>query len=114
MGACESIENRKRESSNNLNKDEFFQNFSSSNLPSISSSVFPQTDNLMISKKHISSEKTNPLKDKEYILPETIAKRGDISKKYKISKTILGDGATALVYLAENKKKKKICNKAYF
>ena len=114
MGACESIENRKRESSNNLNKDEFFQNFSSSNLPSISSSVFPQTDNLMISKKHISSEKTNPLKDKEYILPETIAKRGDISKKYKISKTILGDGATALVYLAENKKKKKFAIKRIF
>ena len=111
MGACNSIENRKRESSNNLNKDEFFQNYSSSCLPSISSSVFPQTDNFMISKKHISSEKTNPLKEKEFILPETIAKRGDITKEYKISKTILGDGATALVYLAENKKKQKFAIK---
>ena len=114
MGACDSVGNRKRESSNNLNKEEFFQNFSSSCLPSISSSVFPQSDNLLISKKHISSEKTNPLQDKEYILPETIAKRGDITKKYKISKTILGDGATALVYLAENNKKQKFAIKRIF
>ena len=114
MGACDSLENRKRESSNNLNKDEIFQNFSSSCLPSISSSVFPPTDNLIISKKHISSDKTNPLKDKEYILPETVAKRGDITKKYKISKTILGDGATSLVYLAENNKKQKFAIKRIF
>lgn len=111
MGACDSIENRKRETSNNLNKDEFFQNFSSSCLPSISSSVFPQQDNCLISKKHKSSEKTNPLKDKEYILPESIAKRGDITKKYKLSKNILGDGATSLVYSAENKKKQKFAIK---
>ena len=114
MGACESIESRKRESSNNLNKDEFYQNYPSSCLPSISSSAFPQLDNLMISKKHISSYKTNPLKDKEYILPQSIAKRGDITKKYKISKNILGDGATALVYLAENSKKQKFAIKRIF
>ena len=114
MGACDSsIQNRKIISNNHINNNttEYSGYFSSSSLPSISSSVFPQNNNAHISKKHNSTEKTYPLEDKQYILPERIAKREDITKKYKVSKTILGDGATALVYLAENSNKEKFAIK---
>ena len=115
MGACDSsIQNRKIIPSNHINNNtttEYSGYFSSSSLPTISSSVFPQNNNSHISKKHNSTEKTYPLEDKQYILPERIAKREDITKKYKISKTLLGDGATALVYLAENSNKEKFAIK---
>ena len=40
-----------------------------------------------------------------------ISKREDITRKYKISKNILGDGATSLVFAAENSKKEKFAIK---
>ena len=113
MGTCDSsIQNRKLISKNNIsNNIETSEYFSSSSLPTISSSVFSQKNISHINKKHNSTDKTNPLEDKQYILSERIAKREDITKKYKISKKVLGDGATALVYLAENSNKERVAIK---
>ena len=77
---------------------------SSSSLPNLS------IENQYL-KKYNSVEETNSIQNKQYILPERIAKREDITKKYKISQKILGDGATSLVYLAENSSKKKFAIK---
>ena len=77
---------------------------SSSSLPNLS------IENQYL-KKYNSAEETNSIQNKQYILPERIAKREDITKKYKISQKILGDGATSLVYLAENSSKKKFAIK---
>ena len=111
MGSCDSsIESRKKHfSKQSLN--EFSSNFSSSSLPNISSSVFSLKNNPHHFKKNNSTEKVNPLENKQYILPETIAKREDINKRYRISRQVLGDGATALVYLAENYSKKNFAIK---
>ena len=113
MGTCDSsIQNRKLISKSNIsNNIETSEYFSSSSLPTISSSVFSQKNISHINKKHNSTDKTNPLEDKQYILSERIAKREDITKKYKISKKVLGDGATALVYLAENSNKERVAIK---
>ena len=53
----------------------------------------------------------NIYENNKYILPIELAKREDITKKYKISKNILGDGATSLVYSAENLMKEKFAIK---
>ena len=72
---------------------------SSNSLLQISPNYLNQKeDNYLLLKKHHS----NPLENKLYFLPESIAKREDITKKYKISNICLGDGATSLVFLAEN------------
>ena len=81
--------------------------YSSSSLPSITSSFFNQKDRPRHLKSNNSTEVTNPLENKQYILSERIAKREDINKKYRFSKKILGDGATSLVYLGENSSKEK-------
>ena len=111
MGACDSInESRIKKLSKNsfLKESEAHSYFSSSSLPIISPSVF--TQKLPISKKHKSIDKLNPLNDKKFILPQSIAKREDITHKYTISK-ILGDGATAQVFLGENSSKQKFAIK---
>ena len=116
MGNCDSsTENNrlKNKSKLNLTKDyyEFPSNFSSSSLPCINSSYFSHKNYMPNLKKNNSTEKTTPLENKQYFLPERIAKREDITKKYKLSKKVLGDGATSLVYLAENSSKQKFAIK---
>ena len=104
MGTCESsIKYSKTNiSRNNTQNLKYSENFSSSSLPSISSSVVPEICDNHIAKKHNSGDRSNPFENKQYILSPKIAKREDITKKYKISKKVLGDGATAIVNLGEN------------
>ena len=86
---------------------------SSSTLSSLSSSIFNSED-FNEGKRNSSNEsfnKSNILDNSLYLLPETIAKREDICKNYKLSKKVLGEGATSLVYKAENSSKKKFAVK---
>ena len=115
MGNCDSSnENRSK-----LERSKFYgeypsqfqSNCSSTSLPSFSSSYSNQKDVPNNFKKHNSTEKINPLKNKQYLLSERIAKREDITKKYKLSKSILGDGATSLVYIGENSSKQRFAIK---
>ena len=64
-------------------------------------------DNHILLKKHHS----NPVENNYYFLPEKLAKREDITKKYKISNISLGNGATSSVFLAENYKNEKFAIK---
>ena len=115
MGTCDtSTENRLRlNTKKEIPKDygEFPSNFSSTSLPSVSSSFYEKKDNHFQHKKNNSTERMNPLDNKQYILSERIAKREDITKKFRLSKKILGDGATSLVYLGENSSKEKFAIK---
>ena len=118
MGSCDSSSeslrktNSKYSISSTKNKFTEYNQGSSSSLPNLSSDIFVNgEDNRLNIKKYNSNEETNSVKNKQYILPERISKREDITKKYKISKKILGDGATSLVYLAENSSKKKFAIK---
>ena len=115
MGNCDSSnENRSK-----LERSKFYgeypsqfqSNCSSTSLPSFSSSYSNQKDVPNNFKKHNSTEKINPLKNKQYLLSERIAKREDITKKYKLSKSILGDGATSLVYIGENSSRQRFAIK---
>jgi len=111
MGNCDSSnENRSKLESSKV-YGEYPSNFSSSSLPTLSSSYFNQKDSLVYLKKHNSTEKANPLKNKQYLLSERTAKREDITKKYKLSKSILGDGATSLVFIGENSSRQKFAIK---
>ena len=93
-------------------KTENFTSFSSNSLPILSENYFNQNNDVhRLLKKNNSTNKTNPLENKQYLLPERIAKREDITKKYKISKNVLGDGATSLVFFAENNKREKFAIK---
>ena len=86
--------------------------YSSSSSPNLSSTHMPKDDSLLINaKKYNSVRKLNIYENNQYILPMELAKREDITKKYIISKTVLGDGATSLVYLAENSSKQKFAIK---
>lgn len=107
MGNCDSSakshhfkNNSKLEISKN--NGEYLSNLSSSSLPTTSSSYLNQKNNLNLLKRHNSTEKKIPLKKEQYLLPKNIAKRKDITKKYKISNKIIGSGATCTVYLGEN------------
>jgi serine/threonine protein kinase len=111
MGNCDSSnENRSKLERSKFN-GEYPSNCSSTSLPTLSSSYFNQKDAQINLKKHNSTEKMNPLKNKQYLLSERIAKREDITKKYKLSKSILGDGATSLVYIGENSSRQKFAIK---
>ena len=55
--------------------------YSSSSLPSITSSFFNQKDRPRHLKSNNSTEVTNPLENKQYILSERIAKRGRYQQK---------------------------------
>ena len=113
MGSCDSsMENRiKKKSklslSNNLAE---FSTNSCPSLPNLSSSNFRENYSHNL-KKYNSVQKNNTIQNKQYILPDGIAKREDITKYYRISRKILGDGATSIVYLAENLSKQKFAIK---
>ena len=111
MGNCDSyLENRHKLNSkislaNNIGE------FSSNSCTNLSISNFSTLNTTHNIKKYSSQEKTNPMQSKQFILPETLAKREDVFKKYRLSRHILGDGATSIVYLAENSSKQKFAIK---
>jgi serine/threonine protein kinase len=111
MGNCDSSNENRSKLERSKVYGEYPSNFSSTSLPTVASSYFNQKDSLVHLQKHNSTEKTNPLKNKQYLLSERIAKREDITKKYKLSKSILGDGATSLVYIGENSSGQKFAIK---
>ena len=84
----------------------------SSSVPLISSknkNEFQKKNDLSLMKKKYNSSSSTT--SKKYILSEDIAIRDDITKKYKLGKIMLGDGATSIVYVAENDQKKKFAIK---
>ena len=102
MGACDSSNNF----SHTTKYSEYISSNSSPSLPKVLS--LKEKESNLRSKNHkrnISTEKNN------YILPETIAKREDITKYYKLSKNIVSYGATSLLYIGENNKKEKFAVK---
>lgn len=114
MGNCESMQNRTKKISKILSFKDSNRNsiYSCSSSPNLSSTHMPKDDSLLINaKKYNSVRKLNIYENNQYILPMELAKREDITKKYIISKTVLGDGATSLVYLAENSSKQKFAIK---
>jgi serine/threonine protein kinase len=114
MGNCESMQNRTKKISKILSFKDSNRNskYSSSSSPNLSSTHMPKDDSLLINaKKYNSVRKLNIYENNQYILPMELAKREDITKKYIISKTVLGDGATSIVYLAENSSKQKFAIK---
>ena len=118
MGTCDSSQemHQKFSSSKNLSislSNDSFPNYSSSSsLPIVSSNnknSFKNKNNLsLMKKKYNSSDSSN---SSMYILSEDISIRDDITKEYKLGKMMLGDGATAKVYVAENNEKKKFAIK---
>ena len=68
MGTCESsIKYSKTNiSRNNTQNLKYSENFSSSSLPSISSSVVPEICDNHIAKKHNSGDRSNPFENKQY------------------------------------------------
>ena len=118
MGNCDSEQSRSKKFtkiySYNNSTDRISQPsepYSSNSLPKVNS-YFPKENIIPLNqKKYNSVRKLNPYEDNQYILPMEISKREDITRKYKISKNILGDGATSLVFAAENSKKEKFAIK---
>ena len=114
MGNCDSITNRSKKLSRILsfnNPNGRTTAYSSSSLPKVASFFDSDIQTSPNGKKNYSVGKTNPHEDNQYILPIELAKREDVNKKYKITKQVLGDGATSLVYLAENSSKEKFAIK---
>ena len=102
MGNCDST-NR---FSQTKKFSEYTSNFSSPSLPKVASLKGKTTYlNSHKSKKNLSTEKY------KYLLPETIAKRKDITNDYKLSKNIVSSGATSLLYIGENNQKEKFAVK---
>jgi len=102
MGNCDST-NR---FSQTKKFSEYTSNFSSPSLPKVASLKGKTTNiNSHKSKKNLSTEKY------KYLLPETIAKRKDITNDYKLSKNIVSSGATSLLYIGENNQKEKFAVK---
>ena len=114
MGTCDSSQEstQKLISSQNFNSSMSNNSFSSSSLPTMSSkNIFQEKSGLMRLKNSSSNLSSDSSK---YILPKEITIREDITKKYKLGKIMLGDGATSLVYVAENFEKKKFAIKRIF
>ena len=117
MGLCEtfikSLRTKKNKNKINSLKDTKVISNSHSSILSknFPESLFNSDNNQLNLKKYNSAQEKNKLKNIEYILPEKIAKREDITKKYKISNKKLGDGGTSTVYLAENSAKEKFAIK---
>ena len=85
---------------------EYNYNYSSPSLPKVTSLKEKMSNsNSHKSKKNLSTEKY------KYLLPETIAKREDITNYYKLSKNIVSSGATSLLYIGENSQKEKFAVK---
>jgi len=107
MGNCDSsVENRRKHFSKNSQLENAKYTSKSSFLlshPDYFSLKLSENKNSQSNlKKYYSVEERNINNKNIYILPETIAKREDITKKYRITNQILGDGATSIVYLGEN------------
>ena len=109
MGTCDSsLENREHFISSKLSG----YPLSSTSLPSLTNkNIFSQNDDLLSYKKNSSNLSSNSSENKKYILSDKIAIREDVTKKYKLGKRMLGDGATSIVYVAENSEKKKFAIK---
>ena len=98
MGACDSSNNF----SHTKKYSEYISSNSSPSLPKVLSLKEKMSNaTSKKQKKNISTEKN------KYILPETISKREDVTKYYKLSKNIVSYGATSLLYIGENNKKEK-------
>ena len=86
MGNCDSITNRSKKLSRIISSHDFNGRstfYSSSTLPKVSTyfnRAIPSSSN---QKKNYSVGKTNPHEDNHYILPIELAKREDVTKKYK-------------------------------
>jgi len=108
MGNCDTITNHSKKlrilSQKNLYKNPYSN--SSSSLPNYNFDLPKEADSPMFHKKYHSVRKSSLHDEKQYILPIELANREDITKKYKLTKKILGDGGTSLVYFAENSAKK--------
>ena len=118
MGTCDSsLGNLKNHNSKISLSPESFNSFinSSSSTPNLcSSGISSQNENESCKhnlKKYNSVEEINSIQNNQYIIPERIAKREDVTQKYRITRKILGDGATSVVYLAENSAKQKFAIK---
>ena len=111
MGACDSsLQNIKQHNSkfSLMSDKEQKTSNSSTSLPILSSLKFKKSEASEINlKKYNSTQETNSLQDIQYILPAKFAKREDITKKYKISRKVLGEGGTSIVFLAEDSSKRK-------
>ena len=111
MGNCDSSLENRRKMNSKISISNNMGEFSSNSSTNLSLSNFSALNNTHNIKKYYSQEKTNPMQNKQYILPETLAKREDVFKKYRLFRHILGDGATSIVYLAENSSKQKFAIK---
>ena len=114
MGTCDSSQGTRQKliSSQNIISPTINNSFSSKSLTVISSkNIFPKKSDLTPLKNSSSNLSTDSSK---YILSKEITIREDITKKYKLGKIMLGDGATSLVYIAENSDKKKFAIKRIF
>ena len=110
MGSCNSFAEKYKKPKTKLDiskKNSKLSDSFSSSVPDLSSLIFiPEDDPRFNLKKYNSMEETNSLQNNNYILPERISKREDITKKYRISNYLLGDGGTSKVYLAEDATRK--------
>ena len=111
MGNCDSSMENRHKLNSKISLSNNIGEFSSNSSTNLSISNYSSLNSIHNIKKYNSQEKTNPMQSKQYILPETIAKREDVFKKYRFSKHILGDGATSIVYLAENSSRQKFAIK---
>ena len=114
MGTCDSSQETRQKliSSQNFISPTISNSFSSTSLPTISSkNIFPKKSDLTPLKN---SSSNLSIDSSKYILSKEITIREDITKKYKLGKIMLGDGATSLVYIAENSDKKKFAIKRIF
>jgi serine/threonine protein kinase len=115
MGTCDTLSKnhlkQKSKFNSSKNNSKYSSSFSSL-VPDLSSLISFQDESVKVNlKKYNSMGETSSLQNNRYILPERISKREDITKKYRIINHILGDGATAKVYLAEDFSGKKFAIK---
>jgi serine/threonine protein kinase len=115
MGTCDTLSKnhlkQKSKFNSSKNNSKYSSSFSSL-VPDLSSLISFQDESVKVNlKKYNSMGETSSWQNNRYILPERISKREDITKKYRISNHILGDGATAKVYLAEDFSGKKFAIK---
>ena len=81
MGICETVTNRKNYNSNYSELDD----------TGLSSKVLNKNEKLLKIKE----------KKSDYVIPQNICKRDDITKYYKLTQKILGEGATGQVCIGQ-------------
>ena len=102
MGNCDSS----NEFARRKGYSEYTSNFSSPSLPTVVKRPEKNADSKSRKlSKNLSSKNMN------YILPENISKRQEITDTYKLSKNIISYGATSLLYIGENASKEKFAVK---